>query len=84
VELGETELGVVYATDAKASAKVTTVAIIPAHLHTPIRYPIALTTTAKPAAAAFLVYLQSAAGRVVFTTAGFSIPEPIAVKPPAP
>lgn len=74
VELGEADLGVVYATDAKASTKVGVVATIPEQLHTPIRYPIALTTTAKPAAAAFLVYLQSAAGRAVFTAAGFRIP----------
>jgi len=76
VELGEAELGVVYATDAKASAKVVTVATIPGNLHAPIRYPIALTTTAKPAAAAFLVYLRSPAGRAVFTAAGFSVPAP--------
>lgn len=76
VELGEVDLGVVYATDAQASMKVGVVATIPVNLHTPIRYPIALTTTAKPAAAAFLVYLQSTAGRAVFTAAGFSIPEP--------
>lgn len=74
VELGETDLGVVYATDARAGAKVAVVATIPGHLHTPVRYPIALTTTAKPAAAAFLVYLQSAPARAVFTAAGFSMP----------
>lgn len=74
VELGEADLGVVYATDAKASAKVGVVATIPEHLHTPIRYPIALTTTAKPAAATFLVYLRSKAAEAVFTAAGFSMP----------
>lgn len=84
VELGEADLGVVYATDAKASAKVGVVAAIPQHLHTPIRYPVALTTTAKPAAAAFLAYLQSAAGRAVFTAAGFSIPELVPAKPTTP
>lgn len=83
VELGEADLGVVYATDAHASAKATAtiavVATIPQNLHTPIRYPIALTTAAKPAAAEFLVYLQSEAGRAVFTAAGFSVP--VAVGP---
>ena len=74
VELGEADLGVVYATDAKASAKVTVVAAIPEALHTPVRYPIALTATAKPAAAAFLAHLQGEAARAVFTAAGFSIP----------
>lgn len=81
VELGEMDLGVVYATDAKASTKVTVVAAIPDALHAPICYPIALTTMAKPAAAAFLVYLQSAAGRAVFTQAGFGIPAAAAAKP---
>ncbi len=81
VELAEVDLGVVYATDAKASAKVAVVAAIPENLHAPIRYPIALTTKAKPAAAAFLVYLQSAAGREVFTRAGFTIPTATAATP---
>lgn len=75
VELGEADLGVIYATDAKASAQVIVVAALPERLHRPIRYPVALTTTAKPAAAAFLGYLRSAAGRAVFTAAGFSLPE---------
>ena len=73
VELGETDLGVVYATDAKASAKVVVVATIPEALHTPVRYPIALTTTAKPAAAGFLAYLRSEAARAVFGAAGFTV-----------
>ncbi len=75
VELGETDLGVVYATDAHASAKVAVAATIPTVLHAPIRYPIATTTTAKPAAAAFITYLQSPASRAVFARAGFSQPE---------
>jgi molybdate transport system substrate-binding protein len=81
VELGEADLGVVYATDAKASAKVGVVATIPETLHRPIRYPIALTTTAKPTAAAFLTYLQGATARAVFSAAGFSVPS---ATPPAP
>jgi molybdate transport system substrate-binding protein len=80
VELGEAELGIVYATDAKVSAKVSVAATIPASLHSPIRYPIALTTTAKPAAASFLAYLQSEAGRAAFVQAGFTIPT-VAEKP---
>lgn len=75
VELGETDVGVVYATDAKASTKVTVVMTIPTALHQPIRYPIALTTSEKSAAAEFLAYLQTPAAMVVFTAAGFTVPE---------
>lgn len=75
VELGETDLGVVYATDAHASTKVAIAATIPSTLHAPIRYPLALTITAKPTAAAFATYLQSPASRSVFTAAGFTAPE---------
>ncbi len=74
VELGEAELGVVYATDARADAKVVAVAAIPPELHAPIRYPLALTATAKPAAAAFAAWLRGAAARRIFTDAGFSVP----------
>lgn len=74
VELGEADAGVVYATDAKASAKVAVAAVIPGRYHAPIRYPIALTATAKPAAAGFLAYLQGSAARAVFAQAGFAAP----------
>jgi len=75
VELGETDVGVVYATDAKASTKVTLIATIPAALHQPIRYPIALTAAAKPAAVEFVEYLHTPVAMVVFTAAGFTVPE---------
>ncbi len=74
VELGEAELGVVYATDARADPKVVVVAAFPPDMHGPIRYPLALTATAKPAAAAFAAWLQGAAARAIFTDAGFSVP----------
>ena len=74
VELGEADLGVVYATDARGDAKVVLVAAIPQDLHAPIRYPLALTATAKPAAAAFATWLQTAPARRIFTDAGFGVP----------
>ncbi|MBA3937588.1 MAG: molybdate ABC transporter substrate-binding protein [Planctomycetes bacterium] len=74
VELGEADLGVVYATDIRGAAKVVQVAAIPQDLHAPIRYPLALTATAKPAAAAFATWLQGAAARKIFTAAGFTVP----------
>ena len=74
VELGEMNAGVVYATDAKASTKVAVAATIPGSYHTPIRYPVALTTTANQLAAAFLVYLEAPAARTVYDDAGFTTP----------
>ena len=75
VELDEADVGVVYATDAKASSKVTVVATLAANLHQPILYPVALTSTAKPAAAEFLAYLRTPAATMVFTAAGFTVPD---------
>jgi molybdate transport system substrate-binding protein len=75
VELGEMDAGVVYSTDAKASTQVIIAATIPTKYHTPIRYPVALTTSASPAAAAFLVYLQGPTALAVFTAAGFTDPK---------
>ncbi|MBA3845343.1 MAG: molybdate ABC transporter permease subunit, partial [Planctomycetes bacterium] len=77
VELGEVDAGVVYATDAKVSAAIAVAATIPSDLHSPIRYPIALTTTATPAAAAFLLHLRGDAARAVFAAAGFTAPTSI-------
>lgn len=74
VELGEADLGVVYATDAKASKRVAVAAVLPGTTHAPIRYPVALTVTARPAAAAFLAYLRGPQARTVFARAGFTDP----------
>lgn len=73
VERGEAPLGVVYATDAKASDKVRVVAVFPADTHLPITYPIArLKTSGAAEAEAFRAYLTSEAlpifGRRGFTT----------------
>lgn len=73
VETGEVEAGVVYATDAAASAKVAVAALVPESLHKPVRYPAALTASANPAARGFLAYLRSPAATAVFTRLGFSV-----------
>jgi molybdate transport system substrate-binding protein len=78
VELDEVDLGIVYATDAKASTKIHVSAIIPSAMHDPILYPIALTTSARPNSAAFLAYLHSPEAQLVFTTAGFTVLPPTA------
>lgn len=73
VERGEAPLGIVYATDARASARVRVVATFPAGSHPPIHYPIALLTGApSPDAASFHAFLLSAEGRAIFARYGFA------------
>ncbi len=72
VARGEAKLGIVYKTDAMIENKVRIVGVFPAATHAPIVYPIALTQTAKPDAAALLAYLCSPAGAAVFAKYGFT------------
>lgn len=86
VARGEAPLGVVYATDAHAEPKVTTVASFPADSHAPIIYPAALVTPdegapAKPEAAAFLDSLSSGPGRAAFEDEGFVVLPPTVSQP---
>src|SRR5579883_2701867 len=72
VARGEAPLGIVYATDAAAEPAVKVVAAFPASSHKPIVYPVALTATSvNPAAAKFLDFLRSPAGRAIFERQGF-------------
>jgi len=73
VERGEAPLGIVYATDARASRGVTVVGTFPANSHSPITYPVAaLKAGRNPAAAeAFRRFLISRAGRAIFARYGF-------------
>ncbi len=74
VSRGETPLGVVYLTDAKAAAKDTRiVATFPENTHAPIRYPIALTATAKEPAGKFLAWLLGSEGAPFFKKQGFGV-----------
>jgi molybdate transport system substrate-binding protein len=76
VERGQAPLGVVYATDARASDKVEVVARFPAASHPPIRHPAAvLTASDNPDAAPFLAFLQSGEGRRIFFHHGFTAPQ---------
>ncbi|RZT53256.1 molybdate transport system substrate-binding protein [Sphingomonas sp. BK036] len=73
VERGATPLGIVYATDAKASAKVRIAGIFPERTHPAITYPIArLSTSTNPEAEAFRRFLVSRAGKAIFVRYGFS------------
>ena len=71
VERRETALGLVYATDAHASAKVTTVWQVPDSAHDPITYPLALLTGDDAQAAGFFRFLVSPAGQEIFVAHGF-------------
>jgi len=72
VESGEAPLGIVYATDAAASAKVRVVATFPAGSHPPIRYPVAILAASKSGqAASFEAFLTSLRGKAIFARYGF-------------
>lgn len=73
VETAEVDCGVVYATDAKSSAKVEVIATVPGGLHQPVRYPVAAMANAGPAARAFLAYLIGPEARPVYERYGFTV-----------
>jgi molybdate transport system substrate-binding protein len=70
---GEAEAGIVYATDAAATAEVRVALEVPEGLHEPVRYPLLLLRSAadKPAARAFYDYLGGEKAAAVFRRAGF-------------
>jgi molybdate transport system substrate-binding protein len=73
VETGNADAGIVYATDAKISKKVTVVATAPEDSHSKVVYPAAVIKNSKnPARAkAFLEFLASKKARTVFQKYGF-------------
>lgn len=73
VARGEAPLGIVYSTDARIEPRVRVVATFPTNTHEPIVYPAALVKGARPAAAAFLNYLQGPQARQAFERAGFTV-----------
>ncbi|WP_419808288.1 molybdate ABC transporter substrate-binding protein [Sphingomonas sp.] len=73
VERGAAPFGIVYATDARASARVRVAGVFPADSHPPIRYPVArLNGSRSPEAEGFRRWLLSAPGRAVFVRYGFT------------
>lgn len=74
VERRETHLGIVYATDASISSKVTVVGRFPEDSHPPIVYPVALVIKNDNAASVrFLAFLKTAHAAKIFKTHGFSV-----------
>lgn len=72
VERGECPAGIVYATDAAGSDKVTVVSRFPDGSHDPVRYPFARTPTAAADASDFLQFLDGERARAVFVRLGFT------------
>ena len=75
VERGEAPLGIVYETDARASAGVRIVATFPPESHPPITYPFALTRRAEGNAAArgFLGFIAGAEAMPTWQRHGFAL-----------
>ena len=74
VERGEAPFGIVYATDARASAKVRVIGVFPAGSHPAITYPIAtLKASRHPETDAFRRFLLSREGKAIFARRGFSV-----------
>lgn len=73
VERGAAPLGIVYATDARASKKVKVIGTFPADSHPPITYPVAvLKAASSPDAERFRRFLLSRQARTIFVKHGFT------------
>jgi molybdate transport system substrate-binding protein len=75
VEAGNADAGLVYLTDAKTTDQVKVVQTIPANLHGPIIYPIAVLKNSRnqAAAKAFVDFLFSSSAQKVFEKYGFNL-----------
>ncbi|RYJ00427.1 MAG: molybdate ABC transporter substrate-binding protein [Acetobacteraceae bacterium] len=78
VERGEAPLGIVYATDAKASQGVRVIGTFPGESHPPVTYPFAVTRRAEanPQAQAALAFLAGPATAATWQRYGFSLRAP--------
>ncbi|TDH59390.1 molybdate ABC transporter substrate-binding protein [Dankookia rubra] len=78
VERGEAPLGIVYATDARASAGVKLLGSFPAGSHPPVTYPFAVThhAAARPAARALLAFLAGPEAAATWRRFGFATAAP--------
>lgn len=72
VSRNEASLGIVYETDARIDPGVKIVGTFPDSSHEPVTYPVALTSTAAPAAVRYISFLQSPAAKAIFEKYGFS------------
>jgi len=73
VARGEVPLGIVYVTDALIDHHVRVVGLFPEDSHPPITYPVALTSSAREPARAFVTYLDGPVGQAAFKKFGFAV-----------
>lgn len=73
VARGETPLGVVYLTDARAEPAVMVAGVFPEDTHPPIVYPIAAVKDARAGAGPFIRFLSSREAAAVFDKYGFAV-----------
>ena len=72
VARGESPLGIVYGSDAKAEGKVEIAGMFPESSHPPILYPVAImAASTNPEAADYLAFLKSDVAEAVFQSNGF-------------
>lgn len=74
VETGNVDAGIVYATDARSSHQVRTLATAPDDFHSPVVYPMAIMLGSKNSTAAseFEMFLLDPLARAIFQKYGFS------------
>jgi molybdate transport system substrate-binding protein len=73
VARGETPVGIVYATDARAEPNVKVIGTFPEGSHPPIVYPVAATAaTANPETGPYLHFLRTGAAKAIFERHGFT------------
>jgi molybdate transport system substrate-binding protein len=77
VEGGSVDAGIVYATDARISTKVTVGFPVPANYSEPILYPMAVLKDSKQPvlAKAFVTFVRSAQGQAILQSKGFLSPK---------
>ncbi len=77
VETGQVDAGIVYASDAKRSPNISIGPELPAQLHSPIRYSVAMVNgTGQPNnAARFIEFLSGEKAKAIFISYGFGIVE---------
>jgi molybdate transport system substrate-binding protein len=72
VARGETPIGIVYETDARAEPKVKIIGTFPDGSHPPVTYPVAATVNGKATAVRYLSFLATPAAKAIFDRYGFS------------
>ena len=74
VELGEAPVGIVYATDAAISEKLTVAGVFPADSHDPVTYPFAVVKTGdNPEARTLLTFMSGPEALAIFVKRGFQV-----------